>query len=494
MFDHVRLDGHRGVRAVVLSGFGQLNVICGPNNSGKSTVLECLCDEKRHKTGRILVDTDIERLEDDFLAGGSWSHPSFSKVWRESLKEIAASRPFWFSDHGPELWSSMFEKWRTRFNNTLGNEGRFHHSYSSLFPVPPKTVLIPAKRRLDSSVAVDSSQEIHPSGTGILNFLFFAKNQSPVGETRKVDEIHQSFATITAGHSFDAVLRTENRVELMFRAPGGRWVPADDCGLGLRDLLTVLYYGIAANEDVVLIEEPENHLHADWQRRLALQLKALSHKQFVVTTHSNVFLNPGVADRVWITRWNDAIEVVDGTRRMEALHSLGYSVADNLVSDVVVLCEGPGDSAVLEEVFRKCDELRSANVKIWPLGGDIMDQLDLSVFGDAFRVIAIVDRDPGSASVRRRFIEKCAAESIPVHQLTRYSIENYFSLDAISKVVQQPIPQDITELKPNVKVSKQLGFEVKRCGRQIVREMSIDEIRATDLGGFLDQLVSRIQG
>jgi len=482
------------VRDTVLSGFGPLNVICGPNNSGKSTVLECLLDDTRHKMGRVLVDADIERLEADLLAGGSWNHPSLSKVWRESLKDIAASKPLWFSDHGPELWSSVTERWQARFNRSLGNEARFFRSYSSLFSKSPNTVLIPAKRRLDSSVAVDSSQEIHPSGSGILNFLFFSKNRNPVGEARKFDEIHQSFAAITAGHSFDAVLRTENRVELMFRAPGGRWVGADDCGLGLRDLLTVLYYGIASSEDVVLIEEPENHLHADWQRRLALQLTALSDKQFVVSTHSNVFLNPGIADRVWITRWNDGIEVIDGTRRMEALHSLGYSVADNLVSDVVVLCEGPSDSAVLEEIFRKCDELKSANVKIWPLGGDIMDQLDLSVFGDAFRVIAIVDRDPGSARVRKRFIDKCADESIPVRQLTRYSIENYFSLDAVRKVVQRPIPEEVTELKPNVKVSKQLGFEVKRFGRQIVREMSIDEIRKTDLGLFLNELKARIDG
>lgn len=44
MIKSVRVGSHKGFEGGVLTGLGHINVICGRNNSGKSTLLEAIAD------------------------------------------------------------------------------------------------------------------------------------------------------------------------------------------------------------------------------------------------------------------------------------------------------------------------------------------------------------------------------------------------------------------------------------------------------------------
>lgn len=186
----------------------------------------------------------------------------------------------------------------------------------------------------------------------------------------------------------------------------------------------------------------------------------------------------------------DDVKVENATSRAALLTELGYSIADNLVSDLVVLCEGPKDKPVLEEFFQKMGLLDRCNIKVWPLGGDIMDQLDLSVFQESHQLVALIDGDPGSSSVRKRFLKKCEDLKIEVTRLQRYSMENYFSVSAIASVMKGQMPASVTALDPNKRVSDQLGFEVKNNGGRIAKEMKLEDLEGTDLETFLKQVES----
>jgi predicted ATP-dependent endonuclease of OLD family len=252
-------------------------------------------------------------------------------------------------------------------------------------------------------------------------------------------------------------------------------------------VLIILYFAIASEHDVVLIEEPENHLHPDIQRRLFSFVRDCANRQFFLSTHSSVFLNTQLADRVFLCRFDESVSVHNATNRAAVLSELGYSIADNLVSDVIVLCEGPTDKVVIEEFFLKAGVQDKMNVKIWPLGGDIMDQLDLSVFRESYKVIALIDNDPGSSSVRKRFLEGCSKLGIECHRLQRYALENYLSLRAIKEVMGEP-PNKIEELDFDKPIAEQLGYQVKRNGGRIAKVMSLEEISDTDLSEFIGKV------
>jgi hypothetical protein len=275
---------------------------------------------------------------------------------------------------------------------------------------------------------------------------------------------------------------------LRFRRAGKEWIQAADCSLGLQELIIILYYALASGHAVVLVEEPENHLHPDMQRRLAIFLRGKTDKQFFISTHSSVFLNTQFADRVFACQMTDSVQVENATSRAAVLKQLGYSIADNLISDLVVLCEGPKDKPVLEEFFQKMHSIRNNRIKVWPLGGDIMDQLDLTVFQETHKIAALIDGDPGSSSVRSRFSRRCEELGIPLTRLKRYALENYFSLDAIASVMKGQMPSGIVELDPKKPVAHQLGFEVKNNGGKVAKEMKLEDIAGTDFEEFLRQV------
>jgi hypothetical protein len=50
------------------------------------------------------------------------------------------------------------------------------------------------------------------------------------------------------------------------------------------------------------------------------------------------------------------------------------------------------------------------------------------------------------------------------------------------------MPTGISELDPKKPVSDQLGFEVKKNGGKIAKEMKLEDIKATDFEEFLQKV------
>jgi len=163
---------------------------------------------------------------------------------------------------------------------------------------------------------------------------------------------------------------------------------------------------------------------------------------------------------------------------------------------LIVLVEGPSDETIIREVCKKLGFGYEYNLRFIYLGGDSMDQFDLSAFEDLIpdRIIALIDTDHKSFRRRNAFKKKCKEMGIFCQQLQRYSIENYLSIKAIKQIFPNKVDLiSISELEPKKKVESQLGFDVKKNGPKIVRLMSLEDLSDTDLLFFCKEIQKRLK-
>lgn len=506
MIEFLKLKNFKGINTLMLNDISHINVIAGKNNSGKSSVLECIAKRSEGKCsiGIKISDSEINLLIAAFELNAkqySQPRPSISIEWFKGILEGERGK-IYYDDNINEI----INYYRSHIKN-LGNYSpeifQFSPMLNKLFD--PKEnhniiefvpVLVPAKRKLDEKIAIDFDASSQPNGKNMINRLFNLKNQDVnSGQYKIFMDIYNTFKQVTNGVLLNIIPQSNNLV-IRYSDNGETWLSADECGLGLQDILVIISNIIDTNGNIIMIEEPENHIHPDMQRRLLQYMQTRNNQQFLLTTHSNVFLDSILTDKVYFTRMKNNVEINDETNRASVLKELGYSVVDNLVSDLVILTEGPSDAPMIEELCKKMGFWSSYSIKIWPLGGDIMSQLDLSAFVENIvktKIIALIDSDGNSKKERNRFKKKCKEAGITCVQLKHYAIENYIPLDVLRQFPEFGISENITKIDPSKKLESQIKVNVKRNMRKIAQKIELDTIKDTDLYNFCKRVGSIVK-
>ena len=500
MIKYLSAKSHKALKHAQLNELGRINIICGRNNSGKTSLLEALCEKNKYGIGKTIKSNEewLSELFRQQAEGYTSPAPRVSTEWfNQYIQNLANNNVIWFSDQIGDIITDI--KKSKKGHRVLGNhnENIFHfetllNNFFSKQISYYNPVLIPPKRRLEFKSNINMNQEITPSGDGIINKLFFLKNQDLESTNYGIyKKIYDTFQYIT-NSKFNVVPNKENNIELFYQTDLD-WIPADACGLGLTDILIIITVLNVFDNNIFFIEEPENHLHADFQKKLLFYLTSIKSKQFFLTTHSATFINTDIIDKIFYCNNNGEIKISDQTSKSEIINSLGYSVTDNLVADLIILLEGPSDIPVIKEMLKWVGVLPHHNIKYWPLGGDIMASLDLSVFAERKNVISLIDSDPGSSSQRTRFINNCKTNQIYCKKLKRYSIENYFTISALRETFSDQIPSKVKEIAPMQSVDSQIGFKaknktIKSKNSKIIQKMSLSDIEETDLMPFLNHI------
>ena len=145
--------------------------------------------------------------------------------------------------------------------------------------------------------------------------------------------------------------------ELRFRAPGGEWVLAPNMGFGLSFALPVILGGLISSPDgILIVENPEAHLHPAGQSRIGVFLAWLASKgvQVVIETHSD--------------------HVVNGVRR--AIAEFSYLKPQDALIQYFSDDAHGGPCIVQELTFTQ-----SGSLSDWPRGFLDQYQIDISSLG-----------------------------------------------------------------------------------------------------------------
>ncbi len=143
---------------------------------------------------------------------------------------------------------------------------------------------------------------------------------------------------------------------------GPKTMPLENLGSGTQDLVFVGIELAAQDKDIFLLEEPETHLHADWQRKLFSYIVNLSKtgKQFFITTHSSIMLDAAREygqNEVGVYRVgldDDGLSEItrcdkDVLKQSYILDDLGCRASDVLQANSVIWVEGPSDCVYIRK-------------------------------------------------------------------------------------------------------------------------------------------------
>ncbi len=276
----------------------------------------------------------------------------------------------------------------------------------------------------------------------------------------------------------------------------GKSYKLSELGSGLTQFILVLANAATKQPSYILIDEPELNLHPQLQLDFLTTIGSYAHEGVLFATHS-IGLARAVADQIYSVSMHakseSEVNKLESTPRLsEFLGELSFSGYRELGFNKVLLVEGVTDVKTIQQFLRmyKIDH----QVVLLPLGGSqFINELrepeieEIKRISENVFVLIDSERDTAGASLeahRAAFVEVCEKAKINCHVLDRRAIENYFSDEAVKKVKGNKY----RALGPFEKLKDTSPAWGKEENWRIAREMTIDEVKKTDLEEFLDSL------
>jgi predicted ATP-dependent endonuclease of OLD family len=400
-----------------------MTFLSGPNNVGKSNVLLALA----------IVANKAQRITsaDDFPGPGGMglALTMSSEIMQEKLRNrpsaVDAQRR---SGSSLEVNYSLHQGGIDRIDPSSQNTSKKFHEYlssggfSNDFGQRSSNILNNANTLLDSMGILDDLK----GSTYVPHLRFITRqNEEPPrflsgefpGETIAFSTVITRLAELDRPAPSQLVLRQQllqieqfiahcleqDRVKLEVSHDkqaiivdiDGEQRSLSSLGTGIEQLIMIGLASMGFPEKLVLIDEPELHLHPRAQKRMLQYLNDHVDAQFVIATHSAAALDAVNADVIQITRENSiskARTITSNSERYEAIRDLGHSPSELLQTRYAIWAEGPSDRVYLNNwINRIAPELiEGVDYTILYYGGSVLAQHSFVETEDAIGELDLV--------------------------------------------------------------------------------------------------------
>jgi hypothetical protein len=368
------LWSYAGPSKTVVSAFGQVNVVIGRNNVGKSNLMRAI---RWVKDQLSLRETDWKVYQPNkgvVYNPGEAKHdlnPSLrltflidAEEWRdgkkcESLSQLQKRKGNGLSAH-VEVGFESFEGGRGLFVDILpidSDEFALCCNHAGITEHAGKEILRAEAISYirDRVILLDGWRRLSDPMEGAPSFIEFLH-----GLQSSTENLQSDFRCLQRVQSFFCELTGLKNVQINVRqdklgfnvAVNGRNLPLSSYGDGISHLFMIAARAAVYEKTLILIEEPETHLHPDLQRHLLRFLTERLSAQIILTTHSPVLLDNSCVDtviRVDHFGERSMISPVETSKSVYGvLDDIGARASDILQANVVIWVEGPSDRIFLK--------------------------------------------------------------------------------------------------------------------------------------------------
>ena len=218
------------------------------------------------------------------------------------------------------------------------------------------TERIDAVRRPQESMTIEVQEELFSDAENLSNVLHTLSQN----KKRSYDRITDLYIDIMEGVTdvTTPIRPTGSRPETTIEVvEGERSYNLEEISSGSMEVLALLTKLVLAEgtDSMLIIEEPELHLHPAAERQILELIDEVSSDspQILVTTHSDVFVDSTDAAQIVRVLRNESTTTRDVDEIDQELSDLGYSKSGFLQANGVVFVEGKSDERVLRHLCLK---------------------------------------------------------------------------------------------------------------------------------------------
>ena len=362
-----------------------LTVLVGQNSSGKSSALQAIhwaCRCVAHPRIQKNQTRSLSVQEFDFYPTAHIKSVGNNKELRSRRRDVAEVAVKVSFEHSTEEDGEIQESTvkiskgnnqavqidlindavKDEFYDVLADKDR---PFSSYIPGLAGIPLVEEKR---SRLPITRQAASGDANTVLRNILLLIKEDKR--ENVSLEKLSELCSTVLGATKievkFDEVRDAEITATIRTASMSdGHWTPLEMAGTGVLQCIQIFAYIILYRPYLLLMDEPDAHLHPDRQEKLVAALSN-SAKDYgmsiVMTTHSPnvVRAMPSSAEIVWMSEGR--VQNIDAS---EIRRKMGWGILDKKI----LLITEDGEPTELKEIISQWPHLERA-ITVWPVSGN----------------------------------------------------------------------------------------------------------------------------
>lgn len=448
---------------------GSITYLVGGNNSGKSSVLQAIhtavsCAQVSQEFKQKVIAEASLRYSPiaDFALLGHNSRYTNSKVGSRGNVEFEGS-----PSNSTESVTYSIEMYKGKNHNNVGVERSGHFNGFGQIICDPKKLFsvyvpglsgVPHREEMSGYAAVFRKAASGDANLVFRNIIRLLDERNKLGELeRLVSEVLKSDIHFQVDFNSERDLYVEVKLAAGENPVADDFRPVDLWGTGLLQITQIFAYVLLFKPALLLVDEPDSHIHPSRQKNLGLALERVSkefHCKVIISTHSR-HLVTSASESVKVVWMKDGRIVPESERELVAiLMDLGALDQLDPTAKIIIYTEDK-DTTILEKALDSLPSWKDS-VKIVSYNG-----LNNSTIAAAFKsmadlmplsphVIVHRDRDFMTSEELERWSAPFSERGIVVFCPKLCDTESYCVIDSHVAAVTNKSLSDVKLIKDKV--------------------------------------------
>lgn len=344
---------------------GSITYLVGGNNSGKSSVLQAIhtavsCAQVSQEFKQKVIAEASLRYSPiaDFALLGHNSRYTNSKAGSRGNVEFEGS-----PSNSTEPVKYSIEMYKGKNHNNVGVERSGHFNGFGQIICDPKKLFsvyvpglsgVPHREEMSGYAAVFRKAASGDANLVFRNIIRLLDERNKLGELeRLVSEVLKSDIHFQVDFNSERDLYVEVKLAAGENPVADDFRPVDLWGTGLLQITQIFAYVLLFKPALLLVDEPDSHIHPSRQKNLGLALERVSkefHCKVIISTHSR-HLVTSASESVKVVWMKDGRIVPESERELVAiLMDLGALDQLDPTAKIIIYTEDK-DTTILEKAL-----------------------------------------------------------------------------------------------------------------------------------------------